>query len=193
MLIHDIGGAGFLVGGTAGILGSPTPFLFAAFSSLQWFVLGSTFWGTRSTLLQTLTPEQRTPSNLLQVSTLSGGITGGVVGLLIRGRRNVLPGMVMFSLAGFAGQWAYNAFDSSRMRRESGDVLPNKPFSERMSGKGWSLMKVMSDAEYKELLKKQQMVVDAEIAVLDDKITALRTKQQEEQGMEHSKPTPSEG
>jgi hypothetical protein len=54
-------------------------------------------------------------------------------------------------------------------------------------------MKVMSDEEYKELLKKQQLVVDAEIAVMEDNITALRRQQQEEQGMEDSKPTPSEG
>jgi hypothetical protein len=192
-LTHYTGAAGFLVGGTAGILGSPTPFLFATFSGLQWFVLGSTFWGTRSTILQAWTPEYRTPSNLIQASTLSGGITGGVVGLLIRGRRNVLPGMLMFSLAGFTGQWAHNAFDSSRIKRESGDVQPTKSLSERMSGKGWSLMKVMSDEEYKELLKKQQLVVDAEIAVLEDKITALRRQQQEEQGMEDSKPTSSQG
>jgi hypothetical protein len=101
--------------------------------------------------------------------------------------------MLMFSLAGFAGQWAHNAFDSSRTKREDGDLQPNKSFSERMSGRGWSLMKVMSDEEYKELLKKQQMVVDAEIAVLEDKITALRRQQQEDRGIEDSKPAPSEG
>ena len=95
----------------------------------------------------------------------------------------------MFSLAGFVGQWAHNTFQSSRTKPENGDVQPNKSFSERISGKGWSLMKVMSDDEYKELLKKQQLVVDAEIAVLEDKITALWRQQQEEQGMEDSKST----
>ena len=98
----------------------------------------------------------------------------------------------MFSLAGFVGQWAHNTFQSSKTKRENGDVQPNKSFSERMSGKGWSLMKVMSDDEYKELLKKQQLVVDAEIAVMEDKITALRRKQQEALGMEDSKSTSSQ-
>jgi hypothetical protein len=89
--------------------------------------------------------------------------------------------MLMFSLAGFAGQWAHNAIQASKVRREGEDAKPNQGFWESMSGKGWSLMKVMSNEEYAERLKNQQLVVDAEIAVLEDKIAALRKQQQEEE------------
>jgi hypothetical protein len=99
--------------------------------------------------------------------------------------------MLMFSLAGFAGQWAHNAIESSKMRREGEDAKPRQGFWEGMSGRGWSLMKVMSNEEYAERLKNQQLVVDAEIAVLEDKIAALRKKQQEEETA-ISTSTPSE-
>jgi hypothetical protein len=39
------GMSGLLVGGAAGVLRSTTPTLFALASAIQWFVLGSTFWG----------------------------------------------------------------------------------------------------------------------------------------------------
>jgi hypothetical protein len=186
-LTDYIGGAGFVVGGTIGILTSPTPLLFATFSSLQWFVLGSTFWGTRSSILQAWTPVHQTPNDLIKASTLAGGITGGVVAALTRGRRNVLPGMLMFSLGGFAGQWVHNAWAASNMRREQAAGESTGSILGGMGGKGWSLMKVMNDEEYAERLKNQQLAVDAEISVLEDKIAALR-KQQE---LETTNPEPN--
>lgn len=182
-LTHLKGAAGFLAGGTAGILVSPTPLLFATFASLQWFVLGSTFWGTRTSILQAWKPahQTQTPSDLVKATMLAGGITGGVVGALTRGRRNVLPGMLMFSLAGFAGQWVTNAYLASKVRRDAANGGQSQGFLEGMTGKGWSLMKIMSNEEYAERLKTQQLAVDAEIAVLEDKIVALRKEQQQEE------------
>jgi hypothetical protein len=46
MLILWIAGvSGLLVGGVTGVLRSATPTLFALASGIQWFTLGSTFWG----------------------------------------------------------------------------------------------------------------------------------------------------
>lgn len=98
---------------------------------------------------------------------------------LTRGRRNVLPGMLMFSLAGFVGQWVTNAYLTSRARQNAAAGGQSQGFLEGMTGKGWSLMKVMSNEEYAERLKGQQLAVDAEIAVLEDKIAALRKEQQQ--------------
>lgn len=191
------GAGGFLLGGTAGILTTQVPFLFASFSGLQCFVLGTTFWGTRSSILQVWTPQQQheqlAPRDLIKATTLSGGITGGVVGALTRGRRNVLPGILMCSLAGFAGQWIHNALQASRIKRQSEDPEMKKGFWERMSGRGWSLMKVMSDEEYMQLLKNKQLVVDAEIGVLEDKIVALRKQQEQEVELSRSTSPESQG
>ena len=46
MLIPSPGTIGLLTGGIAAVLrASPTPTLFTIASSIQWFALGSTFWG----------------------------------------------------------------------------------------------------------------------------------------------------
>jgi hypothetical protein len=39
------GMSGMLVGGFAGVIRSSTPTLFALASGIQWFTLGTTFWG----------------------------------------------------------------------------------------------------------------------------------------------------
>lgn len=44
-LIRSLGASGLLVGGISGLIRSSTPGLFAVASGIQWFALGSTFWG----------------------------------------------------------------------------------------------------------------------------------------------------
>ena len=47
-LIQLLGASGLIVGGVSGVLRSTTPMLFALASGIQWFTLGSTFWGQHS-------------------------------------------------------------------------------------------------------------------------------------------------
>lgn len=84
----------------------------------------------------------------------------------------------MFSLFGYLGQTTYSKVSSPR------DVSaePKMGFWKRMSEKSWSPVKVMSNEEYAELLKEKMMKVDVEIALLDDKIAALREQAKEEDG-----------
>lgn len=89
---------------------------------------------------------------------------------IMRGRSNILPGILMFSIFGAAGQWAYNGMDGSK----SVNVAPKKNFWERMGERSWSPMKVLSNEEYAAMLKGRQLKIDVEIAVIDDKIAALR-------------------
>ena len=175
-MLHT-GATGFIVGGTAGIIRSATPLLFATASSIQTFTVGSTFWATRSGILQAWIPpnQEPTPSDLTKVSTAAGGITGGAIALLFRGRSNVIPGAVMFSLFGFLGQAAHDSY----LARKAAPVLEAKVgFWRRMSEKPWSPVTVMTDDEYAELLRKKMMRVDVEIAILDDRIEALKKEQQ---------------
>jgi hypothetical protein len=44
-----IGSSGVLFGSFIGVLRSPTPVIFALASGLQWFALGSTYWGSSAT------------------------------------------------------------------------------------------------------------------------------------------------
>ena len=97
--------------------------------------------------------------------------------MILRGRSNILPGIVMFSLFGTAGQWMYNSLAAS----PKADAGPQKNFWERVGERKWSPMKSLSNEEYAAMLRERQMKVDVEIAVIDDKIAALRKEMERNQ------------
>ncbi|KAK5167675.1 uncharacterized protein LTR77_007374 [Saxophila tyrrhenica] len=180
------GTAGFLFGGAAGIVKGTTPFIFASVSGVQTFALGAAFWATRSGIVQAWTPgDQQLPSaDLIKASTIAGGVTGGAVALLTRGRANFLPGALMFSIFGFAGQMASN---NLYKRREAAEHDAKPGFWRRMSDKPWSPVTVMSNEDYAKMLNEKLLRVDAEISIMDDRIAALK-KAQEAQASEASSP-----
>lgn len=53
-----------------------------------------------------------------------------------------------------------------------------------MAKKSWSPITVMTDAEYADLLRERLVKVEAEIAVIDDKIAELRKQEVVEDGGE---------
>ncbi|TGO26248.1 hypothetical protein BPAE_0063g00170 [Botrytis paeoniae] len=170
--------SGTIIGGFSGILVSQTPVLFAVASSIQWGILGSTFWGTRTALLSRYrtasiypTPQEKALSTSLAASL--AGATGGI----LRGPKNILPGFVVFGAAGYVGQKIYDAVDERRMEegghKKSGDDWMNSK---------WVPWKKLSDDEYEGMLKERLLKVDAEIAILDESLQALREQQNNEAG-----------
>lgn len=108
------------------------------------------------------------------------------------GRANIIPGMIMFSLFGFAGQHLYNALDSRQSSRilssptsTQGDVpsenaVRDQPRWKRILNSKYSPMKVLSDEQYEEMLREQLVRVDAEIALVDEEIEKVRATATEE-------------
>jgi hypothetical protein len=87
----------------------------------------------------------------------------------------------MGSLIGFLGQKGFNALDArhteSLISSSSDLESENKtrdPFWRRAMQSKYSPVKHLSDEEYKKVLEDKLLRVDAEIAVLDDDIAALR-------------------
>ena len=97
--------------------------------------------------------------------------------MITRGRRNVLPATLMWSVLGFAGQGAYSSFSTAPTKLQEG---PKVGFWQRMAEKSWSPMTFMTNEEYAALLREKLLKVDVEIAVLDDKLDALRRLQVEQ-------------
>jgi len=82
---HPLGCTGLVVGGVAGVIRDTPAFFFAAASGIQWFGLGTTFWGSRTFLLQAWdTGNGVTPSERVSASTAAGAVAGSGVGLLTR-------------------------------------------------------------------------------------------------------------
>jgi hypothetical protein len=96
-----LGASGLIVGGVSGLLRSSPPVLFAAVSGIQWFALGSTFWGmfmsilcrpaltglnpklaTRGAMLHAWGIGEATPKERTYASGVAGAFSGGTVGLL---------------------------------------------------------------------------------------------------------------
>lgn len=205
---------GLIFGATVGTLRTQTPVLFSLAAGVQWFAIGSTFWSVRSTILQRdglqnwwnqtrgapLVERQDldpTPQDRVRASTIAGAFTGCSVGLIFRGPRNAIPGTFMFSLFGWAGQRGYQYFDArnsasiqeAREMREEGVQKDN--FLQRVAKSKWSPMSILSEEEYDKLIGEKVLAVEADIALIDDRIEALR-KQQRELEASKSKSSPQE-
>jgi len=89
----------------------------------------------------------------------------------------VLPGAIMFALFGATGQAIYNR-SVARNASLSQTALSNSEKFSWMNSK-WSPMKVLSDAEYEKMLQEKLLRVNAEIALVDENIEALRAQEQD--------------
>ncbi|KAH6664362.1 hypothetical protein F5X68DRAFT_265888 [Plectosphaerella plurivora] len=175
--LHDILSPSLKLGGMTGTVGAitgfaagtirdtGTPVLFGFATGVQWFMLGSSYWFTRSLMLKLRTKDHDiTPGGKIQASAVAGGATG-LVGGLFRGPRNILPGVFMFSILGGGGQALVNFFhatDFSFKNRRS--IFESK----------WSPLKKLSDEEYVEMMDEKILRIDAEIALIEEKIAELR-------------------
>ncbi|KAF6222081.1 hypothetical protein HO133_001167 [Letharia lupina] len=193
------GTTGILYGSVAGVLRSAHPILFAVAAGIQWSALGSTFWATRATILHTYYPSP-SQKDRLTASTFAGGITGGTIGGLFRGPRNVIPGTIMFTLFGYIGQTVYDALDarhtaqvaSEAQAAAEGKKADRKRFWEWFAEMKWSPLTVLSDEDYGNMLKEKLLRVEAEIALVDEEVDRLRREErrmEERQGKEPSKST----
>ena len=89
----------------------------------------------------------------------------------------------MFSIFGAAGQSIYNRWTAPK------EVVPKQNFWKRMAEKSWTPFKVLTNEEYADMLKEKMLKVDVEIAVLDDKIAALKEQQLREESKLPEDPT----
>lgn len=193
---------GTTIGAISGTLRTQTPILFAVASGIQCFALGSTFWTTRTAILNSdgllnwwratrgLPLEARndlkpTRSDKVRASTMAGAFTGLSLGLLFRGPRNAAPGTFVFGLLGFVGQKGYNFLDKKNTEeleeeaRLAAKGEKKKNFMERIAEMKWSPMEVLTDERYEEMLQEKLLKLEAEIAIIDDKIEGFRQKARE--------------
>jgi hypothetical protein len=97
------------------------------------------------------------------------------------GPKNVIPGAIMFSLFGAAGQALYNSAE------ERASVSAEKDPKLSWLNSKWSPVKVLSEREYEEMLREKLLKVNAEIALVDESIAALRVQEREMEAREGEK------
>lgn len=97
------------------------------------------------------------------------------------GPKNIIPGIIVFSLVGGVGQAVVNSTQGT----PSDAKKEKKGFFES----SWSPLKKLSDNEYRGMLDEKMLKIDAEIALIDDKIAELRAAKAAAPSQEHpSKP-----
>lgn len=65
----------------------------------------------------------------------------------------------------------FNAIDA--YQKEQPDA-PSKPFLQRMADSKWIPLKSLSDDDYRRILSEKALTIEAEMALVDDKIAELQ-------------------
>ncbi|KKK20015.1 hypothetical protein ARAM_004050 [Aspergillus rambellii] len=125
--------------------------------------------GLRSNLLAHYFEDNATSKQRTYASAVSGGIAGGGVTRLMGGR--LIPGVVVFSLLGYVGQISYNAIDRWQLEQAN---APSKPILQRIADSKWIPLKALSDDEYRGILHEKLLSIEAEMALIDEKIEELQ-------------------
>ncbi|CAK7263827.1 hypothetical protein SEPCBS57363_000753 [Sporothrix epigloea] len=159
------GAMGLFVGAASGIMRNTVPVLFSLVTGAQWFALGSS---TRSAVLSKWGGQDKvTPSDRVKASTIAGA-SAGIVGGMLRGPRNILPAIAVFSIFGASGQAIINTIAT-----DDDAAAQAKPKSSWLDSK-WSPVTPMTDAQYAAYIDDKILKLDVEVAMLDDKLAALR-------------------
>lgn len=78
----------------------------------------------------------------------------------------------MFSIFGFLGQTVSNSYDKTNLASDE----PRQNFWQRFASMKWSPVTVLNDVEYENMLRERQLKLEAEIAIVDERIADLRAK-----------------
>ncbi|KAG5301329.1 hypothetical protein I7I48_01303 [Histoplasma ohiense] len=167
------GVSGLIFGGITGVLRSPNPAIHSIAAGIHWFAFGTSSWWLRSNILRVQFNDKPTAGQRAFASSVSSGLSGGAIAFSIH--RRFIPGAVIFGIAGFLGQKSYDIIDRWQLSRDR--TAPQKPLVQRMLESKWMLLRPLPDEEYIEMLNEKLLAVDAEIAVIDDRIAALRTQE----------------
>lgn len=168
--------SGLFLGSFWGIARSSHPGIFALESGVYSFTLGTTFWASRTSILRVWGESKVTPGDKVLASGMAGFVGGCCFGLTRRFAfiRRDLFNAVLFSLFFAGGQKIYNIVDARQLQQQKA----RKPVSEKKSlfDSKWNPMQRFSNEQYVERLNKALLRIDAEIAIIDEDIEALRSQ-----------------
>ncbi|OTA03959.1 hypothetical protein A9Z42_0044900 [Trichoderma parareesei] len=164
------GAAGVMAGVAGAIARDTSPVASGAVTGFQWFALGGSFWFTRSVTVRAMGgDEQLRPVDKTIASTIGGSAAGAVAGL-IRGPGKILPAMVMWGVLGAGGQMVANGLSNRKPKA--------KDENDSWFRSKWSPLKKLTDQEYIDMMEEKILRVDADIALIDDRIAELKSVEQ---------------
>ncbi|KAF5000730.1 hypothetical protein FGRMN_1571 [Fusarium graminum] len=166
------GTAGVLAGVGGSIFKEANPIIWGAVSGFQWFTLGTSFWFTRSIVVKAWGGEERLKNGHKTMASAIAGTAAGAVGGLIRGPKNILPAMFVWSTVGAGGQIIANRIAARKPKVQDEN---DETFFTR-----WTPLKKLTDQEYRDMMSEKMLRIDADIALIDDRVVELRKQAEEE-------------
>ena len=113
----------------------------------------------------------------IRASAVSAAVAGGLTAGVFRGVRSIFPVTIFFGAMGFGGQHAYDFIDrrhTDKLLRSVDEEKCGETWLQRLSRSKWSPMTVLTDQEYCRLLEEKMLGLDTDIALIEEKIEALR-------------------
>jgi len=127
----------------------------------------------RGVILHAWDTGNQLPSDRSKASGIAGAVSGGLTGAVFRGRSNIIPGALVLGFFGWAGQALLDKRTATPATPK--ENKPKRGFWESMTSIG--AVSRLSNDEYAQMLKERMFKLDVEIALLDDKIDALKKNQ----------------
>ncbi|KAK6517273.1 hypothetical protein TWF281_003933 [Arthrobotrys megalospora] len=163
---------------------NPRSRLYVVGTTLNCFILGTSFSITRDVFSRNVFKYPQdggvAAREKIILSGASAATVGGTWGAVIGGRRNLLPGIIVFGLAGLGGQTILNAIEDSRKvnanRGVSAEAAPKEGIISRIINAENSPVRKLTKEEYVSKMRDKQLIIDAEIALIDEEIERLTKK-----------------
>lgn len=93
------------------------------------------------------------------------------------GPKNIIPGIIVMSGFGYAGQRIYEKLDErSAAKAEKSVGRAQESMWKQAFRSRWSPVKLLSDDEYEKMLQEKVLRIDAEISLIDERIGVLKQK-----------------
>lgn len=131
----------------------------------------------------------------LKASGAAGGVAGAFRGVITRNPRSVLAGILIYGSIGLGGQKLYDVADGMHtahlVEKERTKDMPRLTgwwrFVDTIAGMKYSPLKRMSDREYEEKLQEQLIAVEADIALINERIEEARREGQSKEEAQEQK------
>jgi hypothetical protein len=161
-----------MTGVGASIIGDAHPVASGIMTGTQWAVLGTTYWFTRRVVVRAWGgDEQMTPTRKVAASTIASLPAGALMGLATKSK--AMPSSMLFcGVVAGGGQLLVNSMASRKKKDEDEDssIFDSK----------WSPLKRLTDSEYSHMMGEKMLKVEADIALIDERIAMLREQEKRE-------------
>ncbi|KAM4062156.1 Beta-ketoacyl synthase [Hirsutella rhossiliensis] len=163
------GTAGVLAGVGAAVARDTNPYMSGFASGTQFFTLGYSYWFARTVAIRSWGGEEgMRPVDKITVSATAGSAAGAVAGLM-RGPAKILPAMIFWGVLGAGGQSVVNHFGSKP-----------KGTGDKEGWLRWIPLKKLTDDEYMDMMNEKLLRVEADIALIDERIAELAVAEKAE-------------